>query len=107
MAVGLAVSFVLMLVLLVGVFPTRQWWAQRDELGQRREELARQQDESEQLEQRIATLRTEEEVERLAREEFGMVRPGEEAYQILPPPVAPVDLPDTWPFTGADDWLNR
>ncbi len=106
-AIGLAVSFVLVLVLLLGVFPTRQWLDQRDELRDRQAELARQQEEQEQLEQRIAVLQTEEEVERMARDEFGMVRPGEDPYRVLPPAVPPVDLPDAWPFAGADDWLNR
>lgn len=106
-AAGLAASFVLVLVLLVGVFPTRQWLSQRDELGERRSELARQEAEGQQLQERIAVLQTEEEVERMARDEFGMVRPGEEAFRVLPPAVDPVQLPDTWPFAGAEDWLNR
>lgn len=97
----------LVLVLLVGVFPTRQWLDQRDELQERRSELARQQEEQERLEQRITVLQTDEEVERMAREEFGMVRPGEDPYRVLPPAVPPVELPDAWPFVGADDWLNR
>ena len=48
-----------------------------------------------------------DEIERLAREEYGMVLPGEKPYRMLPAPEEPVDLPDTWPFTGAEDWLNR
>lgn len=106
-AAGLAVSFVLVLVLLVGVFPTRDWWAQRQELQERQANLDRQEAEAERLEERISVLRTEEEVERMAREDYGMVRPGEEAYQIAPPPVDAVELPDTWPFAGTADWLNR
>jgi hypothetical protein len=36
-----------------------------------------------------------------------MTRPGERPFRVLPPAVAPVELPDTWPFVGAEDWLNR
>ena len=46
-------------------------------------------------------------LEEIARRDHGMVKPGEQAFQIAPPAVAPVELPETWPFTGASDWLNR
>lgn len=58
-------------------------------------------------EDRIDELETPDEVEHIARDSYGMVLPGEEAFRILPPAVAPVALPETWPFTGASDWLNR
>ena len=52
-------------------------------------------------------METPEAVEQIAREDYGLVRPGETAYQVLPEGAPPVDLPDAWPFTGAGDWLNR
>ncbi|MGI8792765.1 MAG: FtsB family cell division protein [Acidimicrobiales bacterium] len=75
--------------LLTGVFPTRTWLAQRDAVaGQqtRAEVLAK---ENARLEQRVEQLHTDAEVERLAREQYHMVRPGEEAYAILPAPEEP------------------
>ena len=54
--------------------------------------------ESERLEERIALLGTDAEIERLARENYNLVRPGEEAYAVLPPPPPVPELPDTWPF---------
>ena len=45
------------------------------------------------------TLKTDEEVERLAREQYNLVRPGEESYAILPPPPPKVELPQWWPFS--------
>jgi len=93
--------------LLIGVFPTRTWLAQRDEAAAREAELAELREEEAAYEERIVELETAEEIEQIAREEHGMVREGETPYRVLPPTVAPVELPDTWPFAGADDWLNR
>lgn len=104
---GLVVSVLLVGFLLVAVFPTRTWLAQREERQQKQEELAAIRAEREEYEERIEELQTPEEVERIAREEYGMTREGEVPYRVLPPAVAPVDLPDTWPFAGAEDWLNR
>ena len=92
-AIGLAVSVLLVGFLLVGVFPTRTWLAQRDELGQKEAELAAIRADEADLEDRIDTLETPEEIERIAREEYGMTRPGEKPYRILPAPEEPVDLP--------------
>lgn len=105
--VGLAVSVVFVGFLLVGVFPTRTWLAQRDELGQREAELAAIRAEEADLEEQAEVLQDPDEIERIAREEYGMVLPGEKPYRMLPAPEDPVDLPDSWPFTGAEDWLNR
>ena len=64
------------------------------------------QDKNEEPSKRIHKLKKPEEIERMAREEYGMVRPGEEAYAILPAPT-PVALPDVWPFAGVAEALNR
>ncbi|QYG92122.1 hypothetical protein HC251_06490 [Iamia sp. SCSIO 61187] len=106
-AAGLVVSVVLVGFLLVGVFPTRTWLAQRDETRERQAELERIRAEQAVREDRVAELQDPDVVEQIAREKLGYVRPGEEAYRTLPPSVPPVDLPDSWPFTGAEDWLNR
>ncbi len=105
--VGLLVSVVLVGFLLVAVFPTRTWLAQRTETADAERRLERIRSEQEAHEERIAELETDDEVERQAREDYGLVRPGETAYRVLPTGVPPVDLPETWPFTGAADWLNR
>lgn len=104
---GLVVSIVLVGFLLVGVFPTRTWLDQRSETAVAEERLARIRAEQADYEERVDELNTPEEVERQARETFGFVRPGETAYRVLPGGVDPVDLPDGWPFSGAEDWLNR
>lgn len=106
-AAGLVVSVVMVGFLLVGVFPTRTWLAQRDETQDRQAELDRIRAEQAVQEERIEDLKDPEVIEQIAREEYGRVRPGERAFRIFPSAVPPVDLPDTWPFVGADDWLNR
>lgn len=47
---------------------------------------------------RLAALRTDDEVEHLARRDFGLAKPGEEIYHVLPPAVDPPQVPDGWPF---------
>jgi cell division protein FtsB len=42
--------------------------------------------ENDRLEDRAESLGRDEEIERLAREDYGMVRPGEESYGVMPPP---------------------
>lgn len=79
---------VLVGVLFLGVFPTRTYLAQRRGLAaahQRVEVLAAQ---NRALEARKQKLETDAEIERIAREQYSLVRPGEEAYAILPAPQA-------------------
>lgn len=37
-------------------------------------------------------------IERRAREDFGLVRPGEEVYTVVPVDVSSLELPEHWPF---------
>jgi len=85
-------------VLAIGLFPTQTFLQQRAataEIEQRLEVLRAQ---NEAFEQRIAALQTEEEIERLAREQYNLAFPGEEAYAVLPAPLPPLDLPPVWPY---------
>ena len=73
-------------ITLLAVFPARTYLAQRHDLssaGERVEVLTR---ENAALSERVARLHTDEEVERIAREQYDLVKPGEEAYAILPAP---------------------
>lgn len=85
-------------VLFVAVFPTQTYLGQRSEVEEKRAELARIEATNEQLEARTEELDDSGHVELLAREQFGLVRPGEEAYALPEPPVEPVDVPSVWPF---------
>ncbi|HEU5150441.1 MAG TPA: septum formation initiator family protein [Iamia sp.] len=106
-AAGLVVSVVMVGFLLIGVFPTRTWLAQREETRERQAELDRIEAEQAVQEERIAELHDPDVIEHEAREKYGLAGAGETVYQLMPGSAPPVELPDTWPFVGADDWLNR
>jgi cell division protein FtsB len=88
-AVGTPVVAVLLLVALAGVLtyvlPFRQIIAQRRavELSERKRAVLRE--ENVRLEAEAAALQTPTEVERIAREDYGLVRPGEVAYVVVTP----------------------
>jgi cell division protein FtsB len=87
-----------LLVLAVYVFPTRTWLEQREALAASNAELRELRAERQALEARLAELDRDGEIELIARSEYGLVRPGEEAYAVLPAPEPPIDLPVVWPF---------
>jgi hypothetical protein len=89
---------VLCAVLAVAVFPTSTFLDQRADTAEVEQRLAVLRAQNEAYEERIERLRTPEEVERLAREQYNLVRPGEEAYAVLPAPLPELDLPALWPF---------
>lgn len=75
---------VLIGVLFVAVFPTRTWLAQRKESSTATEQLHVLTAENVRLEKRVTALQSDDEIERLAREQYNLVKPGEEAYALLP-----------------------
>ena len=85
-------------VLAFAVFPTSTYLDQRRDTAEAEQRLAVLRDQNEAYEERIERLHTREEIERLAREQHNLVRPGEEAYAVLPAPLPDLDLPSVWPF---------
>jgi cell division protein FtsL len=85
-------------VLAIGVFPTRQYLAQRSEAAQRQATLEQLRAENAKLQAKVDALGTDEEIERIARSEYNFVLPGEETYAVLPPPSAGPQIPAIWPF---------
>ena len=79
-------SVVLVGVLFAGVFPTRTYLAQRAAISRAEEQIDVLGEQNAELEARARELRDDTEIERLARERYNLVRPGEEAYAVLPPP---------------------
>ena len=55
----------------------------------------------------VEALQTDAEIERLAREQYGYAKAGEEVYHLLPEARDPVRVPDTWPFEGLGSSLAR
>lgn len=79
----------LVVFLVAAVFPTRTYLHQRDEIAAAERKLEVLTAENEKLGDRVEQLHTDSEIERLAREQYNLVRPGEEAYAILPGPADP------------------
>ncbi len=94
----LVVLVVLTGVAFVGAFPTRTYLAQRQTMAQSSARLADLTASNEAAQAEVDRLQTDEAVEQAAREQYGLARPGEEVYEVLPEPVAPVQVPDVWPF---------
>jgi cell division protein FtsB len=73
-------------VLVYAVFPVRTYLDQRAATDRSQEQIEMLGSANDRLEDRAERLRTDPEIERIAREQYGMVRPGEESYGMLPPP---------------------
>jgi hypothetical protein len=84
--------------LAIGLFPTSTFLEQRSSTSEAQERLAVLRAQNEAFEDRIERLESDAEIERLAREQYNLVYPGEEAYAVLPAPLPPLDLPEVWPF---------
>ena len=78
---------VLVVFLVAGVFPTRTYLHQRDAIAAEEAKVAVLSAENEKLAAKVDRLHTDAEIERLAREHYNLVRPGEEAFAILPGPA--------------------
>jgi len=79
----------LVVLLIVGVFPTRTYLHQQDQISAEGVRVQVLTAENEKLSAKVEQLHTDAEIERLAREQYNLVRPGEEAYAILPGPADP------------------
>lgn len=67
------------------VEPTRQLMQQKDRLSQSASQLAGLESTNSKLEQRIDRLQDPDFIEQKAREQAGLVRPGETLYVVVPP----------------------
>jgi len=82
---------VLTLAGMVFVFflPARTLVQQRADLAAAETRIRVLSTQSAKLSSQVGRLHSQAEIERLAREQYGLVMPGEEAYAILPAPQAP------------------
>jgi cell division protein FtsB len=81
---GAFVGTLLVVLLLSALYPVRQYFSQKTELKNLAAEEVELAQRVEQLTELKSRLLTDDEVERIAREELGMVRPGEVAFAIVP-----------------------
>ena len=87
LALALVGSTAMIAVLAFGVFPTRLWLTQRRDMAETSHRVEVLEDTNAALERRVKELDSDAAIERIAREQHNLVKPGEEAYAILPPPV--------------------
>jgi len=101
-------ALVVAVVTAAGIFPFRQLIADRHSVALAQEKLDALEAENARLEDEVAVLHTDQEVERLAREQFGLVRPGEIAYVVVSPAgEEPAVEPDEEPAlddSGEQPW---
>ncbi len=85
----LAVAVTLGGMMFVFFLPARALIQQRADLRATETRLRVLGTQNQQLTAQVANLHTDAEIERLARQQYGLVFPGEEAYAILPSPQPP------------------
>jgi cell division protein FtsB len=79
------VGLVLGLLAAMAVEPTRRLLEQRHRIEGMARDLARMKEANRRLEARIGRLRDPDYIEQRAREQAGLIRPGETAYVVMPP----------------------
>ena len=85
--VAIAVAtLALIAVLFIAVFPTQALLDQRKERGALAAQVRRMTKHNDGLQAQARKLEDDAEIERLAREQYNLVKPGEEAYAVLPSP---------------------
>jgi cell division protein FtsB len=86
----IVVASVIFIGILFGaVYPTRTYLAQQRDLKAAHHRLALFKQQNGHLETEAKRLESDEEIERIARARFNLVKPGEEAYAVVPVPPKP------------------
>ena len=97
---------------LTGLGPARQAYQQRELMRQEQARLQELEERNAELRSRLERLKDPAYREKLAREQLGVVRPGETAYVVVPPPSShdagrrPRPVPKGW-AARALDWLRH
>jgi cell division protein FtsL len=109
------VALVTLLFILLGaafltqVVPYRQIIDSQRQVTDAQTRLAQLEDENAALQADVQALNTDAEIEKLAREKLGYVRPGETAYVVLDPPGSGVSVEGVEAPLDVDDrtWVER
>jgi cell division protein FtsB len=88
-------SLALVAMMFLFVFPTRSYLAQKRQIGKAAHAVKVLEAQNEVLARQAGRLKTKSEIERLAREQFNMVLPGEQAYNVVETQVNPTDTTTT------------
>ena len=84
----LILSVTAVAVIVLFVLPGRQLLAQSHQLSSTRHRIEMLDQENAKLSAQARSLRSDATVEQLARQKYGLVKPGEQAYVVLPPTAA-------------------
>ena len=88
------------------MLPVRTYFQKKDAVASAEANLARLRADNAKTQAHVEALQTDEEIERIAREQYNLVRPGDETYHVLPSPQDPVEIPDSWPFNRLNQHLG-
>lgn len=91
-------------VMLVGLVPFKQILGQREAVADAEDRLTSLEQTNARLEGEIVALETPVEIERRAREDFGLVRPGEVAYIVVP--TDPIAQPEPDTVEPSKSWFD-
>jgi cell division protein FtsB len=94
-------------VLVVAVFPTRTYLAQRRTVAAANHQLAQLQSANASMRAEAKRLQTDAEIEQQARLHYDYARPNEEVYHVLPAPQKPLTVPHVWPFQKLQPRLDQ
>jgi cell division protein FtsL len=83
------VALALVAILFVFVFPTRSYLAQRRQVSTAQHDLDVLREQNNKLQAQARELQRPEAIERMAREQFHRVRPGERVYKVVPGGATP------------------
>jgi hypothetical protein len=87
------------------IVPSRAWMNQRREYAALQKKLEAVDAANAALEAKIDALQRPEEIERIARDRYNLVKAGDQVLAILPDPT-PEALPAVWPFTTITDIIT-
>jgi cell division protein FtsB len=109
------IAVITLLFILVGaafltqVVPYRQILDSHRQVSSAEQRLSDLESENSRLQSDVDALNTDEEIEKLARDKLGYVRPGEIAYVVLEPPGADQQIKpaDPAPVAPQETWVDR
>jgi len=107
MIVAPVVLVILTVAAVAFLAPTRTLLDQRRTAAASEQRLAELNQANSDAQAEADALKTDAEIERIAREQYGYAKAGEEVYHLLPEARDPVRVPDAWPFEGLGSSLVR
>ena len=89
-----------------GVLPVQQYLERENQVDAAREQLAELEERNTALADDAAALASDQEIERIAREQYGFVRPGEVGYVVITPDPIVVDRTPPEPASDVEEPRN-